>query len=554
MAAPKPPRDSEARITPGPHRQSVRALGLSLISALLPFAVVAAIPVARAALGTLEEDDVLTTPMLLVLGICALAGGAVAVVEWATKTWELTDAGLALRSGVLSRRQTEIPLARIHALTMATKPLEQLLGLVRVDVDTEGAAHEGELTSLGALDRRVTEALERELFSLRRAAGVSGEKDMQVAAADAPAETAVAAAPEATWRLTPAELALACVTKPRLGAAVLTCAALWLQAYRLLDDVGLSEGAFEWLAALAGSAQALDMVLLVIFVPAAIVLVMAFSFVYNLLSLGGFSVAREAGRLSVTRGLLSRSRRTVDEGRIQSVALRQGPLRRLVRRTEVVVTVVAGIGDDSGDASLGEVTLHPFLPDARVGEFLDAMLPGFAGAHQAAGLRACPPAAHRRALMRALIRAGVIVLCALASLWALGAATDWLAPLVGTQVADDLVDALQALALVAWLVAGALLCAGALLSCRHQRVGASGTNLVLVTGAWVRVTEVVPRRCLQEVTLMANPLQRRAGVCDLTSSTARLASLLVVQDLAREDAEALLAWAQPHVRLRPCHA
>jgi membrane protein YdbS with pleckstrin-like domain len=87
-------------------------------------------------------------------GVERLAAGAVAVLalmlwltvpllRWRLTTYELTTRRLRIRTGVVTRRGRDIPLARVNDVSFEQGPLDRLLGAGRLVV--ESAAEHGQI-------------------------------------------------------------------------------------------------------------------------------------------------------------------------------------------------------------------------------------------------------------------------------------------------------------------------------------------------------------------------------------------------------------------------
>jgi uncharacterized membrane protein YdbT with pleckstrin-like domain len=65
------------------------------------------------------------------------------VLRWRTTTYELTTRRLRMRTGIVTRRGRDIPLARINDVSFEKGPLDRLLGCGRLVV--ESAAEHGQI-------------------------------------------------------------------------------------------------------------------------------------------------------------------------------------------------------------------------------------------------------------------------------------------------------------------------------------------------------------------------------------------------------------------------
>ena len=95
-------------------------------------------------------------------------------MTWRTRTWELTDAGIMLCSGLVNARRLQVPYEHIHTVNMSSSLMERVLGIMTLDLDTGAADTEGQVTSIKGLQAGVAEALREELFR-RKAAALAGQ-------------------------------------------------------------------------------------------------------------------------------------------------------------------------------------------------------------------------------------------------------------------------------------------------------------------------------------------------------------------------------------------
>src|SRR3954462_13099102 len=76
------------------------------------------------------------------------------VVAWYTTTWQIGAATLRHRRGVLSVKETDVPLGRVQAVDTVRGPVQRLFGVVGVHVQTAGGGRDAEivLPALSAAD------------------------------------------------------------------------------------------------------------------------------------------------------------------------------------------------------------------------------------------------------------------------------------------------------------------------------------------------------------------------------------------------------------------
>jgi putative membrane protein len=388
----------------------------------------------------------------LLYAVLAALGG---VVTWRTTTYEVAGDALRHQRGLLSVRETDVPLSRVQAVDVVQGPVQRLLGVVAVEVQVAGAGRRAEV-ALPALSPADARALQG---ALRRSGPPQPEQ--------APVGP--------RRRLGRGELLVTAATAGQLGVILPVVAGasqiaddLWERTGRGLDAgrALVPDTAAEWLlVALA--------VLALAWLLSALASVVAFA---------GFEVRREGDRLHIARGLLQRRQATVPVARVQAVRLVEGLLRQPFGLAALRVEV-AGYRDDPAAAQ----TLFPLLRRAEVAAFLGALLPELAD--EPAPL-ARPPV---RALRRYVLGPAVAGLAAGALAW-------WLVP-GGGPWALALVLPFAAWGALRWRSAG-------------WRLARDG-RLALRTRALAQTTVLAPRARLQEHAVRQNPLQRRAGLADL---------------------------------------
>lgn len=479
------------------------------------------------------------------LGLIALSIVG-AVLSWRTRTWELTDEGIILKTGLITKKQLQVPYEHIHAINMSSSLAERLLGLMTLDLDTGAAKQEGDNTKIAGMQAGLAHALREELFA-RKAQAMGAEAPAERGTpehsptpdAQAPSVSHAAEEPRAVYELSTRELVLAALTQARIAAQAVALVILLIQGVNLLhensviDLQDIGEQATGWsLNAVALGALA--------FVAVALLAGFIVSFAVGLVSYAGFRCTRYDDRLVIERGLLDRASHTVALERIQYVGIRQGLIRRLLGFAEVRAYVIAGPGGDDASSTANGVALHPFIDVDRIEAFLERVAPAYAGIANATDLKRLPKAAARRQAMRT----GLLILL----VWLMVGGCLALAHHFLPQT-DAFATALRPFLLVLGVLCGGVasmrLVLGGILRYRDSRIGHTAREFVCISGGVKRICTIVPRTHLQHASLAANPFQRRADVATFTTRTAATGEM-AMRDLALTDAEELLCWLRPY--------
>jgi putative membrane protein len=439
-----------------PRRLHRAAIGVHALDAFrqafVPIVVLLALSIAGRGLDT---GALLRGGAYLVIGVAA--AGLTGYVRWRSTTYAVDLEGVHLRTGVLNRKATTVPLARVSALDTLQGPIQRLFGVLTLHVQTAGGGAKGEIV-LDALTPAAVEEL-REAVRERAPAPVQAPDG----------------APATEWRrLSRPMLLVAALTAGQLGVILPVLAG----ASQFVDDLFshgdevrqasqlLPDSAVEWLldgAVVLGAAWALS----------AAGAVFAFA---------GFAITREGERLRLRRGFLQRSESAVPVARIHGVRIVEGALRQPFGLAALRL-VVAGYAEEASATR----TLFPLLRRSEVQAFLDELLPELAD--DPGGLAPPPPRSARRYVLpgaaAAALAGGVVCLI-------VPAAAPW--PLLAAPL----------LALDGWLnyrAAGWRLTEGRL-AMRSRRIA--------------RVTLLARADRLQEHALAQNPFQRRARLCDVS--------------------------------------
>lgn len=582
-------------VAPGAHRSAARGIVLDsfkMFGALL----VALVAVVAAALRG-EDPGQDAWVAVVVVAVFVVVAPVVAVVGWRTRTWELTDDELVLRSGVFVRAQRRIPYQRVHSVDLSASVLERLLGVVTLTVDT-GAGEVGEGNKVKHLLRADGEALKRALFARRvlvgkqeaaragveelrrageasaapagavpgagRGAAVLGDDAPGAGKAAEPAARAGEAAGDVVYemRLSNRLHVLAAVTDFNMGAALLALFVAALGVLQFADElfgeriyalvgetVGGVLGDVAGQFAAIGVAAFLPLALMGIATTLVTTAVVAWvvSTVLAYVRWGGFVLRRRGERIEVSSGLLSRSTRAVELNRVQSVSVDQSPLRRAAGYVQVAVRTVGAVNADSSSGSDRErVVVHPCIPRAEAAAFVAQVLPEFAEVASVPvdglGLHRLPGAALRRTMLRGAYWTAFFAAALAALTWLVGW-FDFAEPAMAA-TASAAVSFCWALAIVGCVAMFAVRA----LAWRIRRIGTHGPVLVTVDGGVGRSVTYMARTKLQSLTRRVSPFQARAGVATVATRGACTSAEgdPRMRDVEAVVAEELMAWVRPH--------
>ena len=427
----------------------------------------------------------------LIVGGVGAAIGLALVYEFAyyrRYEYTFTSDTFDIRSGVLNRREREIPYGRIQNVDISRNVIQRLLGLSAIDIETAGGG------STEAAIRYVTAeaatTIQNEIRSRKRGRDQQHEDDTASTTTERsePDE-------ELLFEISSSELALAGVLSfdprvPGLLFAVFTGSIPFISPV-VPEPAAVATTGFD--------------PTLVLFVMGAVLLVglVVISWVVGAISAivnyWGFRLTRSETELRYERGLLQRYSGTIPFEKIQTVTISDNPLKR---RAGYATLAVETAGYAPGQANeRGSEAAVPIAGRDRI-ERLATEIDGC----EDGSFDRPPKRIRRRYLARylitlagltALLYAGSVVIDAAAGL-------PWYLPLVGVLLAPIAAH-------YKWL---------------HRGYRLEADHFVTRNGVWNRETKRVPYHRLQTVIDSRTLFQRRWRVATVIADTAGSLSLL----------------------------
>lgn len=424
-------------------------------------------------------DEFTLTRALIGVGVLAVAvvvAVALSFVSWWVTTYAVTEEGVALHSGLISRSREFAPRARIESVSVERPLLARLLGLAKVRVEVAGGGESYlDIQYISAADAERLRQRILQVAALSRQDGDDAPVTEEGAGAhEAAAEPAGAATADGGDRLH--EVLHDGVTDGQLIAEIPTGRLV----HSLLRDadflIGIIVSALGVVAAIAVvfGQEGISIAVLLPLLPTLIALP---RYIFGRIEAGWGFVSRITDRgLRMRRGLANTRTDNIASGRIQRFQLRRPLLWRSQGWTGVTVTV-AGIDDTSENGA------ENALPVGTAEELRLTL------GHLAAPL--------------------------------------------GT--ADDLATIEHLLTARARDIAGMRAPHPVFWISRRTRVTVLLPGAVVHrSGIVSRKLEIVPRERIQQVTVEDGPFSRRLGVLDLQVGVA--GHMVRLSDLARSDA------------------
>jgi putative membrane protein len=304
--------------------------------------------------------------------------------RWYTTTWRVSADGIHHRRGVVSIKETDIPLGRIQSLDLEQGPVQRLFGVQALHVQTGGGGARGEI---------VLEALGHEDVRALRALVAEGHPELERAEPR----------PIVERRLTRGRLLVAALTAGQIGVLLPALAGAGQLAENLVGNDPSSVR-----VEIDGVGQ------LLLVLAALIAAAWLLSVLGAVVAFAGFTAGRDRDRLRIRRGFLQRRDATIPVPRVRAVKVVEGVLRRPFGLATLRIEVI-GHAKEAAAAQ----TLFPLLRLGEIRPFLDELLPELAD--DLGGLQPLP----RRARRRYVLPPAALGLAAGALAWWLTPAGPW---------------------------------------------------------------------------------------------------------------------------------
>ena len=385
--------------------------------------------------------------------------------------YELTADTFDIRSGVLSRREREIPLRRIQNVDISQSVTQRILGIASVSLETAGGGEtEAQLQYVGEDE---AERLQSEVSRLRQATEASPD-DADAEAVEAPAETVFA------------------ISERELGVLALVSTDFRVVSLIFFAGSIFGPSAFDrFQPVFFGPENVLGVLFGPIAAIASIVVLGVFAGAVSAARYYGFALTRGEEELRYERGLLQKYSGTIPLSKVQTISMRENVIARRLGYAALHIETAGAVA--SGGGGGGSQSAVPLAERDHVRELArsieDAPLDEFER----------PP---KRARERYAVRYSLVVFFVTGLLYLGSTVTDllgyWYLPLAGL----------------------VLVPVAAHLKWKHRGYNLAENHVVTRNGFWSRTTKVVPYHRVQTTVSTETVFQRRRDLGTVIVDTA----------------------------------
>jgi putative membrane protein len=570
----------------------LNALGALFVIAI---AVFSGLMGSTEAYSFLADSGVAGIGFLIIAVVFILALGTtllVSYVYYKRFLWEITESEINIRSGIIFKKQVQIPFQRVQSIDFNANPIERILGIVRLKIETAGGA-QNRGVMIPSLKLAQAEALRAEVFARKRSFSAHQEAALRQKMEATKAAMASKTMPAEATRFDPQTGIPVPLVAPSSADSLVNEIGNEVGGLRgIFADDYTEEAPIEYeyglsakellLSAISGDHHLVLLVIFLTLIPqapgfidflssyditlgslidspfvvvmaiviavVAIIFIMAMGVLGTAISYGGFKARRRGGRIEVERGLISRQYKGVAINRVQSVEINQGLIRRLLGYAELKLHTVDSLDTNQNQQNTQYMqsrglVIHPFVKANRADDILMHLLPEYSGRPSNSEFKTLPKVALRRVIIRhTVFLTGIYGLIALAATLVM-----LLSPLRPPE------QWITWLLVFIWAIFVVLLIVrfiASILWYRHAAYVYNDTMLMLRQGFFGQETMIIPRQKIQWAQSRQNPFQKLARVASITARTAAGISgtSTKLRDVTAEEAIAYLDWIRPRTK------
>jgi putative membrane protein len=286
----------------------------------------------------------INTILLIGMFVTVISFGA--FVSWQRFSYTIDETQLLMEHGLFTRKKRSIPKKRIQSMNESEDIIHRLFGLVKLQIDTAGAA--GPEVVLRAVAKEEAERIRRELVHSINMADVSEEP---------------IPFPCYTFRLSRKRLLCYAATSGTVGIVLSAVLGLYSEIYDYfplpirLSDLSSHSPVFYVTS---------------LFLLACIIWIIGILIVYQ--KYYNFQAVRQQEDLVITRGLFEKQKLIIPLQRIQAVRVEENWIRQLLQVAAVRLVSASGQGDDHEELKF---VCFPLIRKKELSFILRHFLPEF---------------------------------------------------------------------------------------------------------------------------------------------------------------------------------
>lgn len=293
------------------------------------------------------------------------------LLSWLRYTYKLENDEIRIEYGIFTRKKRYIPFERIQSIDLTEGILQQLFGLVKVQIETAGSSGDEEAEAVLSAITKAEAKLIQEYVAAAKTGG---------------SETASQQVAKLIFKITTPELLLLSLTSGGIGVVISALFALLSQFDDFIPFKKIFGGYEDWAVH--------NLFLIASLVFAGFFLAWLIALVMTMLKYAHFTVVQTEKDLVISQGLVEKKQITIPLNRIQAIRISENPIRQLLGYGTVYVESAGGSIENKDGAN---VILLPIMKVKELSALIGPYLPEY---HFTASFTPVPKRALRRYIVR----------------------------------------------------------------------------------------------------------------------------------------------------------
>ncbi|KZZ85203.1 PH domain-containing protein [Bacillus sp. SJS] len=336
-------------------------------------------------------DGLLGVLMYSGAGLFLLLLIAFSLIRWLKFTYRIEEDELRIEQGLFVKQKRFVPVERVQTINTRAGVIQQLFGLVRLEIETASGGAEAEI-ELTAISKSEAAAIKHALNERKNV--IKAENTGEVRLED----QSELLDEKLTYKMTRKELLIGAATSSGIGVVLSAIFAFGSQ----LDEVLPVDSIFKRFEFLTHSG--VPFLAFVIFLGFFIAWLLSIAGI--LLKYSGFKLEKTGDEFVISRGLIEKNQLTIPIRRIQAVKITENPLRQPLGYATVQLICASGKADNDGLSA----AIFPFVKTKEAVKLLEEFLPEYTYSMEKISV---PKRALRKYVFRytwpSLIPAGILI-------------------------------------------------------------------------------------------------------------------------------------------------
>lgn len=274
------------------------------------------------------------------------------IISWTKYTYRFEENELRIEYGLFVKKKKYIPVERIQSINESAGIVQQLFGLVKLQLETAGGGIEAEAV-LTAVTRKEARRINEALAERKKEAGTEAEMENPVEERGS------------IYRIGKKELLVAASTSSGIGVVLSAAFAFISQFDELIP--------FDKLINRVSFLTDASITVYAIIVFLAFLIAWVLSIIGVCLKFANFTVVKKDEDLIISRGLFEKHQLTIPLERIQAVKISENPIREKLGYATVHLLSAGGSLSNQNMSAV----LFPLIKKAKIAEMLKEFAPDY---------------------------------------------------------------------------------------------------------------------------------------------------------------------------------